>query len=159
MKTSQSGIQLIKHFESFRTVRYLCDGGKWTIGWGHTKGVTEDTGPITMLDGDILLSIDLKEFEDAVNALVKVPLLQGEFDALVSFAFNVGQDIDEDDIAEGLGDSTLLKKLNAGDKKGAAAEITKWNKVTKNGKKVVSNGLTHRRNAEWALFLGNKVTL
>lgn len=152
MKTSVTGKSLIKHFESFRSKPYICSGGKWTIGWGHTKGVTKRTKPITMLQGDILLSADLKEFEDAVNSLVKVPLLQREFDALVSFAFNVGPDIDADTIAEGLGDSTLLKKLNAGDKKGAAAQFLRWNKA---GGRVLA-GLTRRRRAESNMFLGER---
>lgn len=155
MKTSATGIHLIKHFESFRSVRYLCAGGKWTIGWGHTKGVTENTKPITIAEGDALLAEDLEEFEDAVSYLVKVPLLQCQFDALVSFAFNVGPDIDADTIAEGLGDSTLLKKLNAGNYIGAADEFPKWNKA----KGKVLAGLVKRRAAERAMFLGITVTL
>lgn len=155
MKTSPTGIHLIKHFESFRSVRYMCDGGKWTIGWGHTKGVTEKTKPITIAEGDALIADDLVEFEAAVNSLVKVPLLQCQFDALVSFAFNVGQDIDEDTIAEGLGDSTLLKKLNAGNYIGAADEFPKWNKA----KGKVLAGLVNRRAAERAMFLGITVAI
>lgn len=150
MKTSSIGVHLIKMFESFRSVPYVCDGGKWTNGWGHTKGVTKDTKPVTMAQGDANLAADLKEFEDAVNSLVKVPLLQCQFDSLVSFAFNVGQDIDEDTIAEGLGDSTLLKKLNAGDYKGAADQFLRWNKA---GGKVL-RGLEKRRAAERSMFLG-----
>ncbi len=155
MKTSPAGIHLIKHFESFRSKPYLCSGNKWTIGWGHTKGVTKDTKPITWDEGEELLVEDLAEFEAGVNSLVKVPLLQCEFDALVSFAFNVGTDIDDDILPEGLGDSTLLKKLNAGDVIGAADEFLKWNKA----KGVVLNGLVKRRAAERAMFLGIEVKL
>ena len=155
MKTSPTGIHLIKHFESFRSVRYMCDGGKWTIGWGHTKGVTEQTKPITISQGDALLAEDLEQFERDVESLVKVPLLQCQFDALVSFGFNVGSDIDVDTIAEGLGDSTLLKKLNAGNYIGAADELPKWNKA----KGKVLSGLVKRRAAERAMFLGITVVL
>ena len=150
MKTSSIGVYLIKMFESFRSDPYICEGGKWTNGWGHTKGVTKDSKPVTISQGEANLAADLKEFEDAVNSLVKVPLLQCQFDALVSFAFNVGQDIDEDTIAEGLGDSTLLKNLNTGDYKGAADQFLRWNKA---GGKVL-RGLEKRRAAERSMFLG-----
>ena len=150
MKTSAAGKALIKHFESFSSVPYLCPGNVWTIGWGHTKGVTKDTKPITMAEGEILLAEDLAEFEDAVTDLVVVPITQGQFDALVSFAFNVGQDIDADTIAEGLGDSTLLKMLNAGNTAGAAKQFLRWNKA----KGRVLAGLTRRRAAERAMFEG-----
>ncbi len=155
MKTSVTGIRLIKHFESFRSVPYICDGGRWTNGWGHTCGVTKDTKPITMAEGNANLAEDLEQFEHDVESLVKVPLLQCQFDALVSFAYNVGSDIDIDTIAEGLGDSTLLKKLNAGNYVGAADEFPKWNKA----KGKVLNGLVKRRAAERAMFLGIKVVL
>ena len=142
MKTSRAGIDLIKHFESFRPSPYLCDGGKWTIGWGHTKGVTKDTKPITMAEGEALLAEDLVEFEDAVTDLVVVPLEQHQFDALVAFSFNVG--------AGAFRKSTLLKKLNAGDAVGAAAEFLRWNKA----KGRVLGGLVRRRKAERDMFLG-----
>ena len=147
MKTSPSGIALIKHYEDFRSEPYVCAGGKFTIGWGHTKGVTKDTQPITILQGNLLLGIDLEEFEDAVNSLVKVPLLQCEFDAIVSLTYNIG--------AGALSKSTLLRKLNSGDKQGAAMQFPRWNKA--GGKELA--GLTRRRNAEFALFVGNKVVL
>ena len=85
-----------------------------------------------------------------VNSLIKVPATQGQFDALVSFAYNVGLDIDEDTLAEGLGDSTLLRKFNAKDYAGCAAEFPKWNKAGG----VVLNGLTKRRAGERAMFEG-----
>jgi len=92
----------------------------------------------------------MREFEPGVLRLVKVPLTQGQFDALVCFAYNVGLDDDADTLAEGLGDSTLLRKVNAGDFSGAAAEFAKWNK---NDGKVML-GLRRRRAAERALFIG-----
>lgn len=142
MRTSTAGIHLIKHFESFRSVRYLCAGGKWTIGWGHTKGVTEHTPAITVPQGDDLLVEDLAQFEEDVESWVKVDLLQCQFDALVSFIFNLG--------ANAFSKSTLLKKLNAGDTMGAADEFLRWNKA----KDKVLAGLVKRREAERALFLG-----
>lgn len=129
-------------FESFRSDPYVCEGGKWTNGWGHTKGVTKDSKPVTTSQGEANLAADLKEFEDAVNSLVKVPLLQCQFDALVSFAFNLG--------ANALAGSTLLKNLNAGDYKGAADQFLRWNKA---GGKVL-RGLEKRRAAERSMFLG-----
>lgn len=147
MKTSPAGIALIKHFESFRPSPYLCDGGKWTIGWGHTKGVTKDTKPITMAEGEALLAEDLVEFEDAVTDALVVPVTQGQFDALVAFSFNVG--------AGAFRKSTLLKKLNAGDAVGAAAEFLRWNKA----KGRIMRGLVKRREAEMNMFLGMEITL
>jgi lysozyme len=153
MKTSSAGIDLIKEFESFASDVYRCAAGKPTIGYGHVlrPGETIKT-PITRAKGEEILRADLERFERAVTQLVQVPVTQGQFDALVSFAFNVGEDIDADTKAEGLGDSTLLKKLNAGDAQGAADEFPKWNKC---GGKVLA-GLTRRRNAERALFLGTE---
>ena len=147
MKTSSIGVYLIKMFESFRSDPYICEGGKWTNGWGHTKGVTKDSKPVTISQGEANLAADLKEFEDAVNSLVKVPLLQCQFDALVSFAFNLG--------ANALAGSTLLKNLNAGDYKGAADQFLRWNKA---GGKVL-RGLEKRRAAERSMFLGLPIAL
>jgi lysozyme len=142
MKTSPAGVAVIKHFESFRSVRYICSGGRWTIGWGHTKGVTEHTKPITMAEGEMLLREDLAEFEDAVTDMVVVPLDQGQFDALVSFSFNLG--------AGALRNSTLLKMLNQGNTAGAANQFQRWTKA----KGRVLNGLVKRRAAEAAMFRG-----
>lgn len=173
MKTSQHGIELIKAFEGIRdgdpnTVNldpYLCPAGVATIGWGHA--ITEHGRLLRGRPGlmraremypngidigmaEMLLRGDLADREPQVESLLKVPVTQEQFDALMSFAFNVGTDIDDDAIAEGLGDSTLLKKLNAGDVAGAAEEFLKWNKSA--GK--VLTGLTRRRQAERELFLG-----
>src|SRR3990167_7938116 len=121
MKTSPAGIALIQHFESCRLEAYQDEGGVWTIGWGHTEGVCSGD-VVTQHQADILFEQDLEWFERGVDRLVRVPLTQGQFDALVSFAYNVGLDEDTDTKAEGLGDSTLLRKLNAGDYPGAKAE-------------------------------------
>jgi lysozyme len=92
---------------------------------------------------------DIWNFEEEVNYLLRVPVTQNQFDALVSFAYNVGSDIDTDTLAEGLGDSTLLKYLNAGNLGAAADEFPKWNKA----KGKILPGLTRRRKAERELFL------
>ncbi len=154
MKTGERGLALIKEFEGCKLSAYQCPAGKWTIGYGSTfygdgtpvgKGRTLPT-ELAALE---LLKVTLVQFEKDVNSLVKVPITQNQFDALISFAYNLGSDIDKDDIAEGLGDSTLLKKLNNRDYFGAAAEFHKWDKA--GGKPLA--GLTRRRKAESELFL------
>ncbi|HCS6848240.1 TPA: lysozyme, partial [Escherichia coli] len=117
----------------------------WTIGYGWTHPV--DGKPvkrgmtIDQQTADRLLKTGLVGYENDVLKVVRVKLTQGQFDALVSFAYNVG--------SRALSTSTLLKKLNAGDIKGAADEFLRWNK---SGGKVMP-GLTNRRKAERALFL------
>lgn len=165
MKTSPKGIALIHEFESYAKALPNGDcqaypdpatGGKpWTIGWGSTtdeRGKPIVPGTVWSRErADARFAQHLALFEDDVNELLAgKPTTQAQFDALVSFAYNVGTDIDQDAIAEGLGDSTLLKKHLAGDYAGAAAEFAKWNKA--NGK--VMNGLTRRRAAEADLYRG-----
>jgi Phage-related lysozyme (muraminidase) len=148
MYISKQGLDLIKVSEGLKLKAYRCPSGIWTIGHGHTRGVYPGM-VITEELADKFLVDDVWNFEREVESLVKVPITQSQFDALVSFAFNVGSDIDDDDIAEGLGDSTLLRKLNSGDILGAANEFPKWNR----SRGVVLSGLTKRRRAERALFL------
>lgn len=152
MKISNNGLNLIKTYEGLELTAYPdpgTGGAPWTIGYGHT-GPEVHAGLVwTKQQAEQALVSDVTQFERDVTSLVKVQINQNQFDALVSFAYNCGSDIDADDIAEGLGDSTLLKKLNAGDYDGAANEFPKWNK---SGGKVMS-GLTKRRNAERSLFL------
>jgi lysozyme len=142
------------YFEQCRLNAYpdpgSSDGRPWTIGWGHTGPEVYRGLVWTQDQADAAFVADLARFERGVMDLVKVPLTQGQFDALVCFAYNVGLDIDADTQAEGLGDSTLLRKVNAGDFAGAAAEFGKWNK--NDGQ--VMRGLTRRRAAERALFDG-----
>lgn len=149
MKLGDAGRSLIQSFESCRLKAYRDGGGVWTVGWGHTGPEVREGLTISQERADWLFEQDIAQFERDVNSLVKVSLTQNQFDALVSFAYNCGSDIDADTIAEGLGDSALLRKLNAGDYAGAAAEFPRWNKD--NGKVVA--GLTRRREAEKALFL------
>ena len=155
MDLSSAGVELIKHWERLRLIAYpdpATNGAPWTIGWGHTGDVRPgDT--ITQAEAERLFRSDVAETVVAVNMLIdnaKVP--QHEFNALVSFAFNVGPDIDDDLLPEGLGDSTLLRLYRAGDVKGAAAEFMKWNRAGKPRRPML--GLTRRRVAEQAMFLG-----
>lgn len=152
MKISERSRAFIKSFENCRLEAYPdpgTGGEPWTIGWGHTGPEVKPGLIWTQEQADQAFDKDLSQFEGDVTSLVKVTLNQNQFDALVSFAFNVGSDIDADDIAEGLGDSTLLKKLNAGDYPGAADEFLKWKK---SGGKVMP-GLERRRAGERATFL------
>ena len=103
METSQNGIDLIKHFEGCRLEPYLCSANVLTIGYGHTKDVVENMH-ITEETAEVLLQQDLKEFEDNVDKLVTVDLNQNQFDALVSWTFNLG--------VGNLKSSTMLKVLN-----------------------------------------------
>src|SRR5574343_1848938 len=90
MRTSQDGIELIKHFEGFRSYPYQCQAGVWTVGYGHTRGVTQDTPPVNSVLAEALLVQDLRNSERCVNNLTHVELNQQQFDALVSFVFNLG---------------------------------------------------------------------
>lgn len=145
MQTSDKGITLIKQLEGCKLTAYQDSVGVWTIGYGWTQPV--DGKPIRagmtikQETAERLLKTGLVSYESDVSRLVKVGLTQGQFDALVSFTYNLG--------ARSLSTSTLLRKLNAGDYAGAADEFLRWNKA---GGKVM-NGLTRRREAERALFL------
>jgi len=153
MKISKTGLALIKYFEGYRSKAYLCSAGVPTIGYGTTRinGQPVKLGMVcTEAQAEAWLASDVLQFEKDVNALVTHELTQYQFDALVSFAYNVGSDIDADTIAEGLGDSTLLKKVNRKEYILASAEFLKWNKA---GGKVLP-GLVTRRRAEHLLFLG-----
>jgi lysozyme len=154
MRISAHGIAVGHYFESCKLTAYPDPGSKdgkpWTIGWGHTGPEVVKGLVWAQAQADAAFVADIARFEREVLSLVKVPLTQGQFDALVLFAYNVGSDIDADTIAEGLGDSTLLRKLNARDYAGAALEFRKWNK--NDGK--VMRGLVRRRAAEECLFLG-----
>lgn len=144
MKPSSHAEALIQQSEGYYSKSYLCPAGKWTIGWGHTRGVKP--GDVCSKElALIYLQEDLQEAANAVNRLVKVPLNQNQFDALCSLVFNIG--------SEQFEDSTLLRKLNKKDYLGAAKEFPRWNKGRVKGKLVVLNGLVTRRKAEQNLFL------
>ncbi len=137
---SQAGIDLIKRWEGFRSNAYLCPGNVWTIGYGHTKNVSQGMC-ISKAQAEELLKSDLRYFEKAVREFVTVKLTQGQFDALVSFTFNVG--------VYAFKKSTLLRLVNQGDFLGAAKQFGRW--VNANGKKLP--GLVKRRAEEKSLFL------
>lgn len=143
-QTGPAGVQLIKNFEGRSLKAYKCPAGKWTIGYGHTASAREGM-TITAEEAEALLDRDLQFFEAGVAKAVKVKIRQAQFDALVSFAFNLG--------LGNLKSSTLLKKLNAGDDSGAAEEFLRWKFVK--GKE--SAGLLRRRKAERELFLSKQV--
>ncbi|CAI1527524.1 lysozyme [Serratia plymuthica] len=140
MKIDVNGLNLIKEFEGLRLQAYKCPADIWTIGYGHTADVSAND-VITEEDAIFLLRQDVAESERAVNKYVHVPLTQNQFDALVSFVFNLG--------VGNFRTSTLLKKLNAGDDDGAAQEFGRW--IHAGGKALP--GLVRRREAERALFL------
>lgn len=137
MKVSEHGLHLIKHFEGLRLQAYQCSAGVWTVGYGHRSGDVIDEAQAASF-----LREDIAESESAVNSLVKAPLKQNQFDALVSFVFNLG--------SGNFHSSTLLKKLNAGDYAGTADELLRW--VHAGGQRLP--GLVRRREAERNLFIG-----
>lgn len=139
MKVSNAGIELVKQFEGLKLKAYRDSVGIPTIGYGHTHAV-KDGDVITVQQADAFLREDLQVAELTVNTNVKVKMSQGQFDSLVSFVFNLG--------AGNFVKSTLLKKLNAGDYTGAAAEFGKW--VNAGG--VPLQGLIKRRAAEREMF-------
>lgn len=141
--TSEVGIQLIAEFEGLKLERYKDAAGLWTIGYGHLILPQEINSlcKITPEEARTLLRNDLARTEKGVNGMVTCEIGQNQFDALVSFAFNVG--------IGNLKKSTLLRKLNEGDINSAALQFLVWNKA---GGKVLA-GLTRRREAEMKLFL------
>ena len=146
IKASKDALTLIKYFEGCSLKAYpdpgSADGKPWTIGYGHTgKEVTKGLA-WTQAQADAALAGDVARFACDVEKLIKVSVTQSQFDALVSFAYNIG--------VGALASSTLLRLLNAGDYDGASKQLALWNK--NNGK--VMRGLTRRRAAETALFLG-----
>ncbi len=145
MRTSPSGIDLIKRFEGLELEAYQDIAGVWTIGYGHTGDDVEPGMKISERDAEELLKRDLRPREQAVDNAVKVSLNQNEFDALVSFVYNVG--------VGAFRGSTALKRLNRGDRVGAADALTWWNKATVGGVLREVMGLTRRRASERALFL------
>ena len=157
VKVSDKCIKMIKHHEGVRTKPYQCPALLWTVGVGH---VIDPSHAKLTLDGrkqvgipagwdrvlsneevDNILKTDLARFEQGVTRLCPVPLTQGQFDALVSFSFNVG--------LGNLQRSSIRMKVNRGDMEGAADGFLDW---TKAGGKVLK-GLVNRRNDERALFM------
>jgi lysozyme len=142
MTLSDAGLKFIETFEGLRLKAYLDLGGVPTIGFGHTGPEVQLDMLITFDQAESYLISDIQKAVNCVNDAVKMPIAQNEFDALVSFTYNVG--------CGALKNSTLLKNLNGGNAFDAATEFLRWNKV--NGRPT--NGLTNRRKAERILFLG-----
>jgi lysozyme len=152
MQLSNYGLNIIKAFEGLRLSAYRDVAGVWTIGYGSTfyhdgKPVKPGDMLANELQADALLRNTTGQFEDAVNRVVKVPLSQNQFDALVSFTYNEG--------IGALEQSTLLVKLNEKNYQEAAEHFLAWDKITdpKTGRKVICDTLVKRREEESRLFL------
>ena len=143
MNISQEGLSLIKKFEGCELEAYKCAAGVLTIGYGSTKGV-EEGDTITQEEADNLLLHEMEEYEGYINDAVTVDLKQNQFDALVSWVFNLGP--------ANLKASTMLKVLNNKEYDDVPAQIKRWNKA---GGKVLQ-GLIRRREAEALLFEGKE---
>lgn len=144
MKPGENAEKLIEQFEGCELEAYQDQAGVWTIGYGHTKGVTPGA-KITGETAGLLLLEDLDVAADAINDSVKVPLSQNQFDALCSFVFNLG--------SGSFRASTLLKLINNCQFDQAAEEFPKWDKVRIHGALTPSAGLLRRRTAEQTLFV------
>lgn len=142
MDVSKNGINLVKQFEGLELTAYkaLPTEQYWTIGYGHYGPDVRQGEHITEQQAENFLYSDLRNSVNAVNTSVNVPLTQNQFDALVSFVYNVG--------VPAFNSSTLLKKLNAHDYVGASHEFALW---IHSGGNVIQ-GLVNRRNAEQKLF-------
>lgn len=140
MNISSRGVDLIKSFEGLRLTAYLDAVNVLTIGYGHTGHDVEFGQTITEDEAEALLRKDIGRFEAAVNRLAS-KTSQGQFDAMVSFAFNLGE--------KALERSTLLKMHNAGQYQAAADQFLRWNRA---GGKIL-RGLTRRRAQERGLYL------
>lgn len=140
MKISDKGLALIKKYEGLRLKAYKCPAGIWTVGYGSTGPHVKSGMEITEAQANALLMLDVSRFETGVNALASCKT-QGQFDALVSFAFNLG--------LGNLDSSTLLKKHKAGDYAGAADQFPRWNKSDG----MALPGLVKRRAAERELYV------
>ena len=157
MKTSETGLALVRAFEGLRLVGYLDIGKVPTIGWGHTEmaggNIRYEDGTVTprvIVGGRIsedeakrLKAADMAQFERGVVKALTRPAKQYQFDAMVSLAFNIG--------VGAFAKSSVCRKFNAGDVTGAANAFLLWNKA---GGQVLK-GLTRRREAERALFMAD----
>jgi GH24 family phage-related lysozyme (muramidase) len=141
---SKTGLDMIKRFEGFSPTVYICPAGHATIGYGHVVKPQEReqfARGITAEQAEALLRQDVQTAERAVLRLITVPLTDGQFDALVSFTFNLG--------AGALQRSTLRRRVNRGDHAGVPPEFRKW--VWAGGRKL--EGLMRRREAEVTAYI------
>lgn len=139
MKISQTGVDLLKHFEGCKLEAYQDSVGVWTIGYGHTKGIYEGL-EITQSEAEKMLVDELPEYEGYIDNIVDQNLSQCQFDALVCWVYNLGP--------TNLSSSTMLKELQAGNMDLVPFQMKRWDKA--GGKPLL--GLTRRRNAEALLF-------
>lgn len=142
----RDGLEFIKALEGYSATAYKDGAGVWTIGYGHTEGVTAQSPILTRDQAEQVLIADIEDFEEEIMKAVTVELTANEFVALLAFLFNIG-------LTRFL-KSTLLEKLNSGDKLGVSKEFMRWVYITdpKTGKKIVSEGLKNRRRKESDLF-------
>jgi lysozyme len=146
MKTSAAGIEALQRFEGFRSKAYQCTADRWTIGYGSTRLWGRAVRPddeITRAEAVAQFELDLAEFEAEVLGAVRWPITQGQFDALVSFTYNVG--------GPRMRRSTLVRLINEGHLHEAADEFLRWD--YSQGRR--DPGLTRRRAAERAMFLAD----
>src|SRR5687768_1612719 len=143
-RVSRAAIELIKRFEGYRRKAAQLPDGRWTIGYGHTLTAREGA-EVSEADAEALLIYDLIGVAHAVNETVFTPLIQNQFDALVSFAFNIGLDA--------FRQSQVLRRLNEGQIIQAACAMELWRKAEFQGERIVIDALVRRRSAEKALFL------
>ena len=141
---SRNGLNLIKRFEGYRRVSAQLANGGWTIGYGHTKSARQGA-EVSEADAEALLLYDLIEVQGEVNRLVYTPLTQNQYDALVSFAFNIG--------VEAFRTSNVLRRINEGAMLQAAFALEMWRKSDFEGERIVLDALIRRRSAEKGLFL------
>ena len=144
MKTGDTGLNLIKGYEGLRMSAHYAPTEQWTVGYGHTSSARHGMS-VTEGDAERLLRDDVSPIEQLIGDTVRAPLNQNEHDALVSLIFNIGE--------ENWRRSSVLRKLNAGDKLGAANAFEMWTKAFVNNELVSLDGLVRRRAAEKSLFL------
>ena len=143
-QVSRNAVTLIKRFEGYRANAAQLADGRWTIGYGHTLTAREGA-TVSDQDAEALLLYDLISVAHAVNETLFAPVCQNQFDALCSFAFNIGLD--------NFRRSQVLKRLNAGAAVQAACAMELWRKADFQGERIVVDTLVRRRAAEKALFL------
>jgi lysozyme len=141
VKISHKGLALIKKYEGLKLTAYLCPANVWTIGYGSTGAHVKSGMRITEPEAEALLRKDVARFDAAVSAAAPTAS-QGQHDAMVSLAFNIG--------IGAFQRSTVLRKHKAGDHAGAADSFGMWNK----GGGRVLNGLVRRRQEEAAMYRG-----
>ncbi|MEZ5922424.1 MAG: lysozyme [Parvularculaceae bacterium] len=144
MRTGVTGLNLIKGYEGLRMSAHYAPNEEWTVGYGHTSTARHGMS-VTEGDAERLLRQDVQPIEKLIADTIRAPLNQNEHDAIVSLIFNIGE--------ENWKRSTVLRKLNEGDKLAAARAFEMWTKARVNGELVALDGLVRRRAAEKSLFL------